>query len=73
MDIQGIREACELVSKNLTEISFENKRLALEALNIKVGIDGENIRIEGPIPISEGVIVTTQLQPHLSPAHLPYP
>jgi hypothetical protein len=73
MDIQGIREACELVSKNLTEISFENKRLALEALNIKVWIDGENIRIEGPIPISEGVIVTTQLLRHLSPAHLPYP
>ena len=35
LDIQGGRQACELVSKNLTELSFKNKRFALEALNIK--------------------------------------
>ena len=36
VDIQDIKKACELVSKNLTELSFENKRLVLQALSIKV-------------------------------------
>ena len=69
INIQGIREACELVKKNLTELSFENKRIAFEALNIKIWIDGENIRIERVIPITKGVIATTQLLQHLSLAH----
>ena len=68
-DIESIKKACELVSRNLNELSFENKRLALKALNIKVWSDGEYIRIEGVIPITDGAIVTTQLQPHLSLAH----
>ena len=66
-----IKKACELVSKNFTELSFENKRLALEVLNIKVWVNGENIRIEGAIPI--GAIVTTQSLPHLSRAHPHFP
>jgi len=71
VDIQGIKEACELVRNNLTELSFENKRLALEALSIKIRIDGEDINIEGSIPISDGSIVTTQSPRHLSLARLP--
>ena len=69
INIQGIKEACKLVGGNLTKLSLENKRLALEALNIKIWIDGENVKLEGVIPITEGVIATTRLQQHLSPAH----
>jgi len=32
--------------------TFDDKRLALEALNIKVFVDGNNINIEGAIPIA---------------------
>ena len=59
VNIEGIKKTCELVSSNLTELSFENKRLALEALNIKVWVDGENITVEGAIPIADSAIVST--------------
>ena len=38
---------------------FENKRLALEALNVKVWIDGDNVTLEGAIPIANSAIVST--------------
>jgi len=69
VNIQGVKESCKLVGENLTELSLENKRLALEALNIKIWIDGENVKLEGAIPITEGVIATTQLLQRLSLAH----
>ncbi len=69
VNIQGIKAACELVSKNLTDLSFENKRLAFEALSIKIWIDGENVKIEGSIPISDSSIVATRLLRRLSLAH----
>ena len=58
VNIQGIKEACELVSKNLEELSFENKRLALEALNIKIWVDGESITIDGAIPMTDCAIAS---------------
>lgn len=72
MDIHNIEVACALVRKSLTELSFENKRLALEALNITVWINGENIKIEGCIPIKGRVIATTQSLPRLFLGHLLY-
>jgi len=33
--------------------TFEDKQLALEALNIKVYIDGDNIDIQGAIPVDD--------------------
>ena len=52
-------------------MSFENERLALEALNIKIWVDGENLKIEGFLPSNSGSIVTTQSPLHLSPDHPP--
>ena len=42
-----------MVRQNLGEFTFEDKRLALEALSIKVWVDGNNLEVEGAIPITE--------------------
>jgi len=55
--VTDIKRACELIKGNLGVLSFEDKRLALEALQIKVWIDGIFVTIEGVIPIPQGQIV----------------
>jgi len=57
-DIQGIERFCELARQNLGDFTFENKRLALQELQVKVWIDGNTVGIEGAIPIPEGDIVS---------------
>ena len=61
LDIDGIKRFCELASRNLSEFTFEDKRLALEALRIKVWIDNEHVTIEGAIPQADAVIESTTL------------
>jgi len=56
VDMERAKEACELVRSNLGALSIEDRRLALEALQIRVRVDGSNINIEGAIPIREGAI-----------------
>ena len=51
----------ELVSHNLAKFTFKEKRMALEALNIKVWIDNDCITAHGVIPIPEGDIVSQPL------------
>ena len=50
----------ELVKERLSTLDFETKRMAIEALDIKVWIDGQNVEVTGVIPISDSVIVTPQ-------------
>lgn len=57
---EQIMEACELVSRNLGNLTFADKRLALEALQIEAWLDGDNITIKGAIPIPSDAIATTQ-------------
>jgi len=64
ISIKGIKQACELIKRNLGDPGFEVKRLALEALQIKVWIDGESITIEGVIPVPEAEFVTTPSRWH---------
>lgn len=59
VDMGSIKRFCELAKSNLADFTFENKRLALQALNIKVWVDGENITIEGAMPVAESDIVST--------------
>jgi site-specific DNA recombinase len=59
LDGEKIKKACELVSENIKALTFEEKRLALEALQIKIWIDGSHITIEGAIPISADAIEST--------------
>ena len=50
-NIQSIREYCELVRHNLGELSFPEKRQALEALKVRVTSSNEGIKLEGTIPV----------------------
>lgn len=58
VDIDSIKKACELVKQNLASLSFEHKKMALEALQVRAWIDGDNVTIEGVIPIAEDDIVS---------------
>jgi len=51
LNVEGIKEACELVKSNLASLNYEEKRFVLKALQIKVMVDGKDINIEGAIPI----------------------
>ena len=59
VDIEGIKRFCELMRGNLSEFTFDDKRLALEALQIEVWVDGDKVTVLGSIPIMEGDIVST--------------
>ncbi|MBA7546150.1 hypothetical protein ES705_38533 [subsurface metagenome] len=58
VNFESIARFCELVRQNLGEFTFEDKRLALEALQLKVWVDGNNINIEGAIPVAGDDIVS---------------
>ncbi|GAI90986.1 unnamed protein product, partial [marine sediment metagenome] len=60
VDIEGIERFCALVRQNLREFAFEDKRLALEALQTEIWVDGDTITMLGSIPIIEGDIVSTR-------------
>jgi len=60
VDIEGIERFCALVKQNLRDFTFEDKRLALEALQIEIWVDGDTINVLGSIPIIEGDIVSTR-------------
>lgn len=47
----GIRHFCELAGQNIEDFTFDEKRLALEKLQIKVWVDGVFTTIGGLIPI----------------------
>ena len=53
VDVKRVSEYCNMVSGNISRFTFEDKQLALEALNIKVYIDGDNIDIQGAIPVDD--------------------
>ncbi|MBE9513396.1 MAG: recombinase family protein [Chloroflexi bacterium] len=57
--LEGIEQALITARGNLSNLSFESKRLALEALNIRVILGKDSISIEGNIPVGYGAIVST--------------
>ena len=67
VDIEDVSRACEIVRSNLTELSFEKKRFALEALKIRTVLNGDNVTLEG-------VIVSTPSirSEHNRPQHIPF-
>jgi len=58
VNMESIERFCEVVRQNLGEFTFEDKRLALEALSIKVWVNGNEINIEGAIPVAGDDIVS---------------
>ena len=61
INMDGIKEFCKLASTNLASFTYENKRLALEALQIKVFVNNQQIEIEGFIPNADLSIESTTL------------
>jgi hypothetical protein len=51
----------ELIRERLSALDFETKRVALEMLDIKVWIDGDNVEVTGVVPIFDYVIATPQM------------
>jgi len=50
----------QYIREKLATLDFDMKRLALDMLNIKVWLDGQNVEIAGTMPVSDTRIVTTQ-------------
>ncbi len=51
VDMDNIKLACEIVSQKLGSLTYEDKRLALKALDIKVWIKHNELTMEGSIPM----------------------
>ena len=62
------------MQNRLSNLDFDIKRLASHALDITVWLDGQDVEITGAIPISDGVIATTQSSQHShnTPRLLPF-
>jgi len=60
VDIEGIERFCALVRQDLRDFTFEDKRQALEALQLEIWVDGDTITLLGSIPIIEGDIASTR-------------
>ncbi len=45
--------ACEMVSRNLGNLTYDDKRLEIEALDIKVWIKRDELIMEGSIPMPD--------------------
>ncbi|MFC1870860.1 recombinase family protein [Chloroflexota bacterium] len=55
----GVERFCKLATRNLDELTYDDKRLALEAMAIKVWIEGDNVTVDGAIPVfEEGTLVS---------------
>ena len=50
-NIQSINEYCELSRHNLGNLSFSEKRRALESLGVRVIAGRGNLRLKGTLPI----------------------
>ena len=53
VDMDSIKLACEMVGQNLGSLTCEDKRLAIEALDIKVWIKHDELIMEGSIPMPD--------------------
>ncbi len=52
---RSIEEYCRRARENIETFDFEQKRLALDALNIRIHIDGKRVAVSGIIPTHFGV------------------
>jgi len=59
LDISKLKEACALVASNIRTLSFEEKRLALQALHISVMVDRDKITLYGTVPIEDLLSMST--------------
>ncbi|MFC2062955.1 hypothetical protein ACFLS8_03330 [Chloroflexota bacterium] len=56
-----LNEYCQRVSNNLDNLTFSEKRLALDALEVKVIADRDNIEIQGVVHVDlSGTVSATK-------------
>jgi site-specific DNA recombinase len=61
IDLKKLAEFCRMVSQNLSGFGYAEKRLALEALKVKVIVDGDNqAELQGVLPIPSEVCAMSQ-------------
>jgi len=51
--MESIETYCEWAGRNLEGMGFEEKRMVLEALDVRVVVDGRKVAIEGSLPLGE--------------------
>ena len=51
LSADDLKRACEIISNNLKQLDFKEKRLTLQALQIRVLIDGVWVTVQGAIPM----------------------
>jgi len=61
MGIESVRQLCGLMAQNIESLTFDEKRLALDALCVQVWIDDGSIVIEGNLPSTTCVSASRQL------------
>ena len=62
INVPNLERFIEDMQKQLPELDFEGKRLALDMLGITVYLDGENVEITGVISPEDSAIVFTSSQ-----------
>lgn len=61
IDLEKVEDFCKIASQTLADFGYAEKKLALEALKIKVLIDGNNPpRLEGILPVPSEVCAMSQ-------------
>ncbi|MFC1955041.1 hypothetical protein ACFLWZ_00630 [Chloroflexota bacterium] len=53
-----LAEYMNLIRGKITTLNYDMKRLAMDMLDIKVWIDGQNVEITGSIPVEDVAVVT---------------
>ena len=53
-----LEDYVQRIREELTTLDFNMKRFALDMLNIKVWLDGQNVEITGTIPVEDADVVT---------------
>lgn len=61
IDFEKIEDFCKIASQNLADFGYAEKKLALEALRIKVWVDGNNpSELQGVLPVPSEVCAMSQ-------------
>ncbi len=61
-EIDDIERCCELIRNNMKHCTYEEMRLVLEALQLEIWVDGNEVSLNGSIPISIDGIVSSRVQ-----------
>jgi len=60
VDLERLEEFCQVASQNLLEFGHTERKMTLEALKIRVFVDGSSATLEGVLPISDEVCAMSQ-------------